>query len=84
LRFYLRSSPRRGWLLVHTSVMFIASSVREIEDINTPEAVRMAMDRQAQAERTKRATVLDSEGHRDSGKIKPPNTIIFLYQSISN
>jgi len=34
----------------------------EIRDIIPPDSVKHAMERQAQAERTKRATILDSEG----------------------
>jgi len=38
----------------------------EIRDISPPEGVRQAMERQAQAERMKRATILDSEGARQA------------------
>lgn len=38
----------------------------EIRDISPPEGVREAMDLQAEAERRKRATVLDSEGAQQS------------------
>jgi regulator of protease activity HflC (stomatin/prohibitin superfamily) len=38
----------------------------EIKDISPPLNVKAAMDRQAEAERKKRATVLDSEGMRES------------------
>lgn len=38
----------------------------EIRDITPPAGVRQAMDMQAEAERKKRATILDSEGQRQS------------------
>lgn len=38
----------------------------EIRDITPPVAVRQAMERQAEAERKKRATILDSEGFRQA------------------
>lgn len=38
----------------------------EIRDIHAPDAVVKAMHRQVEAERSKRAEVLDSEGHRQS------------------
>ena len=38
----------------------------EIRDIHAPEAVVSAMHRQVTAERSKRAEILDSEGHRQS------------------
>lgn len=34
----------------------------EIKDISPPPSVKKAMDRQAEAERRKRAVILDSEG----------------------
>ena len=38
----------------------------EIKNINPPRDVLEAMEKQMRAEREKRATILDSEGHRDS------------------
>jgi regulator of protease activity HflC (stomatin/prohibitin superfamily) len=38
----------------------------EIKDVNAPEAVVKAMHRQVEAERSKRAEILDSEGQRQS------------------
>ena len=38
----------------------------EIKNINPPHDVLAAMEKQMRAEREKRATILDSEGHRDS------------------
>lgn len=38
----------------------------EIRDITPPASVRTAMEMQAEAERRKRALVLDSEGERDA------------------
>nr|GEV52775.1 stomatin-like protein 2, mitochondrial [Tanacetum cinerariifolium] len=38
----------------------------EIKDINPPPVVQVAMERQAEAERKKRASILDSEGERQS------------------
>ena len=38
----------------------------EIKNINPPRDVLEAMEKQMRAERGKRATILDSEGHRDS------------------
>lgn len=38
----------------------------EIKDINPPQDVLAAMEKQMRAEREKRAAVLESEGHRDS------------------
>src|SRR5687768_14241125 len=42
------------------------SEIYEIRDINPPPGVKQAMDMQAEAERRKRATVLDSEGAQQS------------------
>ena len=44
----------------------IACMRYEIRDINPPASVRTAMEMQAEAERRKRALVLDSEGERDA------------------
>lgn len=38
----------------------------EIRDITPPSSVKLAMDKQAEAERRKRATILDSEGQREA------------------
>lgn len=38
----------------------------EIRDITPPSSVKLAMDMQAEAERKKRATILDSEGWRQA------------------
>lgn len=38
----------------------------EIRDITPPRAIRAAMEMQAEAERRKRALVLDSEGEKDA------------------